>query len=142
MLRQEEHRVTVRTETPHRLDIAIGQRIRERRRALGLSQQGLGEALGISFQQVQKYERGANRISFSRLAETAAALSCRLSDLAEGLEADHRPEAVEAINQLMTSDGALDLLEAFAALPSDELRRTMVRHIRALNAALGEPKAD
>ena len=123
-------------EGPHRLDIAIGQRIRERRRSMGLSQQDLAEALGVSFQQVQKYERGANRISFSRLVEVSGALKCRLGDLAEGLGPDHAPKELEQINALMNADGALEMLEAFAALPSNALRRAVLHHARALNSAL------
>jgi transcriptional regulator with XRE-family HTH domain len=129
-------------EGPHRLDIAIGQRIRERRRALGRSQQDLAEALGVSFQQVQKYERGANRISFSRLVEVAGALQCRLADLAEGLDADRPPKELEHVNGLMTADGALQMLEAYAALPTDALRRAVLHHVRALNEVLGEAAAD
>ena len=124
------------TDGPHRLDVAIGQRIRERRRAIGQSQQQLAEHLGISFQQVQKYERGANRVSFSRLVEVASALRCSLNDLAEGLDPDHAPAAVEHVNGLMTADGALDMLETYAALPSDALRRLLLQHLRALGSAI------
>lgn len=123
---------------PHRLDVAIGQRIRERRRALGQSQQDLAESLGVSFQQVQKYERGANRISFSRLVEIAGALRCRLNDLAEGLDPDQPPDVIEHVNALMAADGALEMLEAFAALPSDPLRRAVLQHVRSLVGVLGE----
>ena len=123
-------------EGPHRLDVAIGQRIRERRRALGLSQQDLAEQLGVSFQQVQKYERGANRISFSRLVEVSGALRCSLADLAEGLDPDHTPDEIEQVNALMSADGALEMLEAYAALPSDAVRRVVLQHARALLGAL------
>ncbi|HEV2530526.1 helix-turn-helix domain-containing protein [Phenylobacterium sp.] len=122
---------------PHRLDVAIGQRIRERRRSLGLSQQDLAEVLGVSFQQVQKYERGANRVSFSRLVEIGGALKCRLGDLAEGLDPDRAPKEIEQVNALMTADGALEMLEAYAALPSNALRRAVLHHTRTLNSVLG-----
>ncbi|HEV2533566.1 helix-turn-helix domain-containing protein [Phenylobacterium sp.] len=128
-------------EGPHRLDVAIGQRVRERRRALGMSQQDLAEQLGVSFQQVQKYERGANRVSFSRLVETAAALRCTLGDLAEGLDSDRAPREIEQVNGLMMADGALEMLEAYAALPSDALRRAVLHHLRALIGALAGPHA-
>ena len=123
-------------EGPHRLDVAMGQRMRERRRALGMSQQDLAEQLGVSFQQVQKYERGTNRISFSRLVETAGALKCRLGDLADGLDTERAPQEIEHVNGLMTADGALQMLEAYAALGSDALRRAVLHHIRAVNGAL------
>ena len=121
---------------PHRLDVAIGQRIRERRRALGLSQHDLAEAIEVSFQQVQKYERGANRISFSRLVEVAGALKCQLADLAEGLDPDHPADHVERVNHLMTHDGALEMLEAYAVLPSDAVRRVVLHHARTLGDIL------
>ena len=71
---------------PHPLDIALGRNIRLRRKSLGMSQSALGEAVGLTFQQVQKYERGKNRVSFSKLAGIATALQCKISDLIEGLE--------------------------------------------------------
>jgi len=61
---------------PHPLDVALGRQIRRRRKELGISQQDLAGRLGITFQQVQKYECGANRVSFSRLVEIAQALNC------------------------------------------------------------------
>jgi transcriptional regulator with XRE-family HTH domain len=117
---------------PHRLDIAIGQRIRERRRAIGMSQQDLAEVLRITFQQVQKYERGANRISFSRLVEIADAMQCRLNDLTEGLDQNRSTQELDHLNALLRQDGALEILEAFAAIRSAGLRRTLIAHARAL----------
>jgi transcriptional regulator with XRE-family HTH domain len=121
--------------TPHRLDVAIGQRIRERRRTLGLSQVGLAGAVGVTFQQIQKYERGANRISFSRLVEIAGALRCGLGDLTEGLYAAAPADELEHLNALLAKPGALELLEAFAALPTSHLRRAIVLHARTLGEA-------
>ncbi|MGA7713996.1 MAG: helix-turn-helix transcriptional regulator [Rhizomicrobium sp.] len=66
---------------PHPLDVALGGRIRLRRRELEMSQDQLARKIGITFQQVQKYEHGTNRVSFSRLAEIAGALKCSVSDL-------------------------------------------------------------
>jgi transcriptional regulator with XRE-family HTH domain len=63
-----------RVDVPHPTDVHVGSRVRLRRRMLGLSQQKLGEAIGLTFQQVLKYERGANRIGASRLQELAEVL--------------------------------------------------------------------
>jgi transcriptional regulator with XRE-family HTH domain len=123
---------------PHRLDVAIGQRIRERRRRVGMSQQALAEAVGITFQQVQKYERGTNRVSFSRLVEIADTLTCRLGDLAEGLDQNHAPEELGQLNTLLALEGAMEMLEAFAAIPSRALRRALIAHARTLSA-IAEP---
>ena len=130
--------------SPHRLDVAIGQRIRERRRALGMSQVSLAGAVGLTFQQIQKYERGSNRISFSRLVEIAEAMSCQLSDLAEGLIAASPADELEHLNALLAKGGALEMLEAYGALPNADLRRALLQHARALVtafAAAGERAA-
>jgi transcriptional regulator with XRE-family HTH domain len=126
---------------PHRLDVAIGQRIRERRRALGMSQVALAEAVGVTFQQIQKYERGSNRISFSRLVEVAEALSCPLGVLAEGLDAAAPVDQLEHLNELLAKGGALEMLEAYAALPTKDLRRAILKHAKALAGVEPREKA-
>jgi transcriptional regulator with XRE-family HTH domain len=102
--------------SPNRLDIALGVNIRQRRKDLGVSQTALAEAVGLTFQQIQKYERGFNRVSFSRLVEIAHALDCRVVDLIANLD----DEAVES--PLFRQDtahlrviGADELLAAYAA---------------------------
>jgi transcriptional regulator with XRE-family HTH domain len=120
---------------PHRLDVAMGQRIRERRRALGMSQGDLARALGITFQQVQKYERGANRVSFSRLMDIVRALGCQLADLTDGLESDRPAPPLDASHRLMAEDGASELLKAYAALDNRSLRQALLQHARALAGA-------
>lgn len=75
-----------RPQHPHPLDVALGVRIRWRRQELGLSQSDLANRIGITFQQVQKYEHGANRVSFSRLVEIAQAMDCRVTDLVGDLD--------------------------------------------------------
>ncbi len=70
---------------PNPVDVHVGQRIRARRKALGVSQERLAGELGLTFQQVQKYERGANRVSASKLWEIARALGSDLSSFFEGL---------------------------------------------------------
>ena len=71
--------------SPNPVDVHVGERIRRRRRALGLSQDKLGEALGLTFQQVQKYERGANRVSASKLYQIARALHASIPYFFDGL---------------------------------------------------------
>lgn len=70
-----------KTPHPHPLDVELGRYIRRRRRELGLSQDQLGRMIGVTFQQVQKYEHGTNRVSFSRLVEIAQSLDCSVADL-------------------------------------------------------------
>src|SRR5580692_8901907 len=71
--------------SPNPVDLHVGARIRMRRRMLGVSQEKLADALGLTFQQVQKYERGANRVSASKLYEIAAALKTPVAYFFEGL---------------------------------------------------------
>src|SRR6476469_9197958 len=74
------------TKAPDPMDVALGAAVRIRRRTLGISQEALAEQCGVSFQQVQKYENGANRISFSRLVQIARALNCRVTELMDVLD--------------------------------------------------------
>src|SRR4051794_518639 len=102
------------TKAPDPMDIALGAAVRIRRRTLGISQEALAEQCGVSFQQVQKYENGANRISFSRLVQIARALKCRVVDLMDVLDAPDR-EATGDLDLLtrMRTPGALELLAAY-----------------------------
>ena len=90
--------------TPHPLDIALGSRVRLRRKELGLSQDQLARAVGITFQQVQKYEHGTNRISFSRLVEISEALECSVGDLIGNLDKSKSSGSFSQAGRL--SDGA------------------------------------
>ena len=72
-------------ESPNPIDVHVGDRVRRRRRALGVSQEQLADKLGLTFQQVQKYERGANRVSASKLYQIASALQASIAYFFEGL---------------------------------------------------------
>jgi len=96
------------------LEREIGARIRARRRQLGLSQSELADQLGVSFQQVQKYERGANRVAASTLVVTAMALGVGISWLV-GEDAPQEGE-LELLSAL-SRPGALEILQAFNAIP-------------------------
>ncbi len=76
---------------PDPIDIHVGQNIRRRRSQLGMSQEALARALGLTFQQVQKYERGTNRVSASRLWRLAEALDAPITFFFEGLAGGERP---------------------------------------------------
>ena len=124
------------------LDRALGNAIRLRRRSLNLSQDELGAACGISFQQVQKYENGANRVSFSRLVQIARALNCRVSDLTSALDQPEIAPVDFEFLKLMTLPGAIDLLKRYEAL-SGEARGLLVNLLGSMLAtpAAGAPKA-
>jgi transcriptional regulator with XRE-family HTH domain len=122
------------------MDIALGAAVRIRRRTLGISQEALAEQCGVSFQQVQKYENGANRISFSRLVQIARALKCRVVDLMDVLDAPDRESGHGDIDLLtrMRTPGALELLAAYE-LMAPEARSSLVSLLRALTAEAAEP---
>jgi transcriptional regulator with XRE-family HTH domain len=121
-----------RTPARNKLDQELGLHIRERRKALGISQSALAEALGITFQQIQKYERGFNRVSFSRLVLIAQALDCRISDLIRDLDEVDTPETrpLQDTAQLR-APGAPELLAAYAASPS-EIRKAVLKLVVAI----------
>lgn len=75
--------------SPHMVDIYVGARLRARRTLLGMTQENLGEAVGLTFQQIQKYERGTNRIVASRLYEFAKVLNIQVSYFFDGFEYAH-----------------------------------------------------
>ncbi|HEX5378367.1 MAG TPA: helix-turn-helix transcriptional regulator [Phenylobacterium sp.] len=106
---------------PDPVDLAIGARVRLRRKSLNLSQGALAARIGVTFQQVQKYERGANRISGSMLVAVAAALDTSVGWLV-GEEGGGGGEA-EALLRSLSAPGAQELLEAFA-----EIERAPARH--------------
>ena len=81
-------------ESANPIDVHVGDRVRRRRRALGVSQEQLADKLGLTFQQVQKYERGANRVSASKLYQIACALQASIAYFFEGLPDPIRPQGV------------------------------------------------
>lgn len=106
------------------LEASIGARMRARRRQLGLSQTDLAERLGVSFQQVQKYERGSNRVAASTLVETARALSTTVAWLV-GEESSTREEDDELFVAL-SRPGAIEMLRAFNAVPDAKSRNALL----------------
>jgi len=118
---------------PNRLDIALGLLIRQRRKALNLSQTALANAIGLTFQQVQKYELGSNRVSFSRLVDIAHALDCRVIDLVGDLDDRSMPNQplFRQETAYLREAGAPELLVAYAAAPP-ALRRAVLRLVREI----------
>ena len=120
---------TVTEVGPDPIDIAVGHRIRVRRKWLGVSQSTLAEHLGVSFQQVQKYERGANRVSASMLVRIASKLDTSVGDLVgEATEQTGDPSLFEKL----AVPGAVQLLEAFASVKQPGLRTAILNLTRSL----------
>lgn len=121
---------------PDPMDIHVGQRVRVRRLMLELSQEKLAEALGLTFQQVQKYEKGVNRIGASRLNEIAKFLKCTVGwfyDGGPGLPKGetHIPDFVTAV--LATREG-IELCKHFSRLEDPKLRRRVVDLVEQIGA--------
>jgi transcriptional regulator with XRE-family HTH domain len=112
------------------VDLAVGARIRLLRKVRGLSQQALAEAAGVTFQQIQKYERGANRVSASMLARIANALDAPVSEMFG--ENGAQSGAVDEVASLLSQPGAIDLLRAFSALPRGPVRASLVDFVETL----------
>ncbi len=113
------------------IDIAVGARIRLLRKVRGLSQQALAEAAGVTFQQIQKYERGANRVSASMLSRIATTLQTPVSEMfGEGNPAAHG--AIDGVAALLAEPGALELLRAYSGLPRGAPRAALVEFVRSL----------
>lgn len=126
---------------PDPVDLYIGTRVKLRRTLIGLSQQALGDALGITFQQIQKYERGANRIGAGRLRLIAGALDVPLTYFFDGYN-DLPPPARGALSeppdvpfeheQQLSQKESIDLLKAYYEIRDPKLRRRVIDLIRAL----------
>ncbi len=116
----------------HPVDVHVGKRVRHRRWMVGMTQQQLGEAVGIKFQQIQKYETGMNRVSASRLWDIARALDVDVRFFFEGIEegvTDAAPkEAVTTTGKKMQGDlladkEALELVRSYYAIPENQRRK-------------------
>jgi transcriptional regulator with XRE-family HTH domain len=128
---------------PNPIDVHVGHRLRLRRTLLGLSQQKVGDALGLTFQQVQKYERGANRIGASRLWDLSGVLDCPISfffdemsdentdDQNRGAPGEHgdSPDK-DPMNRRET----LELVRAYYRITGDQVRKRIYELTKSLGA--------
>jgi transcriptional regulator with XRE-family HTH domain len=137
------------TGKPHPVDVYVGSRVRQRRTLLGLSQEKLGDAIGLTFQQVQKYERGANRIGASRLYELAQILDVPVAFFYEDLPqsmadmvVDSTTGAVEDAETYeqdpMAKRETLELVRAYYKVKDARVRRRLFDLTKALAAANGK----
>lgn len=115
------------------IDAVVGSRVAARRSAMGLSQTALAVELGVSFQQVQKYEKGANRVSASRLYQVATVLGCSVADFFPA-RADSLDPGVGLSALTATADGRT-LAEAYPRITDPALRHAVTRVVEALASA-------
>jgi transcriptional regulator with XRE-family HTH domain len=128
--------------TPNRIDLHIGQQIRKRRQQMDMSQTILGSRLGITFQQIQKYEKGTNRIGGGRLMQIAELLGVDIkyfydgapSPATAGTDAGRLSIAGRRETAAQSHDGVA-LIEALAAIRPPKMRKALVTIARALATA-------
>ena len=110
----------------HHVDVHVGKRIRHRRWLAGMTQQNLAESVGIKFQQIQKYETGANRVSASRLWDIADALDGNVGFFFEGLDQEAQVEGQSgegAPADILSDKEALELIRSYYSIPENQRRR-------------------
>ena len=116
----------------HPIDRHVGSRVRMRRRLLSMSQKKLGDALGLTFQQVQKYEKGANRVGAGRLQQISRILQVPVEFFFEGSPSVHGSGSVDAeasanyVSDFLASSEGLSLTRAFTRIKDPKLRRRIV----------------
>lgn len=126
------------------IDKKIGQRVRTRRLEIGMSQERLAELLGVTFQQVQKYEKGVNRIAASRLHDIALSMDMPIAKFFEGLGGRTSAGVAESSKDyiddaLATPEGA-QLMALFASIKSKKVRRQVLELVKALTEEASESK--
>ena len=132
---------------PNNVDIHVGDRVRQRRTLLGLSQEKLASALDLTFQQVQKYERGANRIGAGRLFQLSRALDVPVGYFFDEIDSQHVVGMAEGApssfrGDLMGQRETLLLVRAYYAISDPGVRRRMLDLMRSMGNATPNSDAD
>ena len=123
--------------TPNPTDVFVGGRVRMRRKMLGLSQEKLGDKLGITFQQIQKYEKGTNRVGASRLKAMSEALDVPISYFfpdspPDGAGAGLQESGAAFLNDFMSTSEGLELGRAFVRIRNQKARRKLIELAKAI----------
>lgn len=125
--------------SPNLVDKHVGGRVRMRRLLVGMSQEKLGEALGLTFQQVQKYEKGTNRIGASRLLKIASILGVPVAYFYEGLphedvaqEGFSEPPTPAYMTDFLSTQEGVQLMKAFVRIKNPRVRRSVVDLVKEL----------
>ena len=144
MTRGGDHRGGRGTGVPNPVDVHVGRRLRLRRTLLGMSQEKLGEAIGLTFQQVQKYERGSNRIGASRLFDLSRVLDVPVGFFFEEMSEDVAAQSpgrargqvqpIEFAPNPMAKRETLELVRAYYKINDADIRRRLFEMVKALSA--------
>jgi transcriptional regulator with XRE-family HTH domain len=125
------------TGVPHPIDVHVGKRVRMRRLLLGMNQETLATALGLTFQQVQKYESGANRVSASRLSAMSDILGVPIAFFFDDLQLDDTsgtPEERESRGRLERPE-TIELIRLYYAIPDQRVRQQFLEMVKAVAAS-------
>ncbi len=133
---------------PNPIDIHVGSRVKLRRTMQGMSQEKLGDALGITFQQIQKYEKGTNRIGASRMQQIAAALKVPVAFFFDDAPKGSTPtgETTEVgstsyVVDFLSSTEGIQLNRAFVRISNPAIRRKIVDMVKTLADEVGSPES-
>ncbi len=134
----------IRRSPPHPIDIHVGGRLRLRRLAVGLSQERLAKSIGITFQQIQKYERGTNRIVASRLHDLARVLNVPIGYFFSEMNEDELPastpsardEAVAFTHDLMGERETLELVRSYYNIGDQRIRKRLFDLVKSVSKAI------
>ena len=139
--KRKKKRLTVAEDGPRPVDVHVGSRVRLRRTLLGMSHEALGQAVGLTFQQIQKYERGANRVGASRLYEFSRILDVPVSyffeDMADEVrnaDPDDRDIEVVSEDEPLSERETLELVRAYYRIKSPARRKALFDMINALSS--------
>lgn len=128
--------------TPNPIDVHVGNRVRMRRMLVGMSQEKLGDALGLTFQQVQKYEKGANRVSASRLYQMATTLGVPIQFFFDDLPVSDRSSDADGLSEgdsagvlmdFLNSTEGFQLGRAFSSIEDPTVRRRILELVKSLS---------
>ncbi|MBY5582915.1 helix-turn-helix domain-containing protein [Rhizobium leguminosarum] len=131
----------MKAKSPNSIDVYVGNRVRVRRKTLGMTQNGLAELLGITFQQIQKYEKGMNRIGASRLQRISEILRVPVGFFFENGGSGPVDGATNELNSFLSSKEGLALNKAFIAIEDPNIRQKLVALAKSL-AVAGLPDSD
>lgn len=134
------------TDGPNPVDVYVGLKVRIRRKFVGMSQEDLGEAIGLTFQQIQKYERGTNRISASKLFQIGKVLKTGVGYFFDGYRDDDSSEQLSAsgsektVQRFLLSSEGVELAESFPRIANPKHRRRLLELVRTLADDSSEPQ--
>ncbi|PDT15739.1 transcriptional regulator [Rhizobium sp. J15] len=125
----------MKAKSPNSIDVYVGNRVRVRRKTLGMTQHGLADLLGITFQQIQKYEKGTNRIGASRLQRISEILRVPIGFFFENSGSGPIEGETSELNKFLSSKEGLALNRAFIAIEDPNIRQKLVALAKSLAVA-------